>query len=302
MRLLRIGPPGGERPCAVGPDGVVRDLSAWVTDWTAEWLEPERLAGIGARLAREGGTLPAADPAAERVGPPVRPGGHRLSIGRNYRAHAAEAGMELPSEPIVSSKAPSTMTGPHDDLILPPGGDRTDWEVELGVVIGRRARYLPDPAAALRHVAGYCTANDVSERGWLLERGGQWIKGKSFESFSPLGPFLVTPDEAGDPQDLRLTCRVNGRLMQDGSTADMVFEVAHLLWYLSQFLVLQPGDVVFTGSPAGNALGRPGTPYLRDGDLVEVEVGGLGAQRQRCVPALLDAQPVTRDPRVLEGR
>ncbi|MES4909390.1 MULTISPECIES: fumarylacetoacetate hydrolase family protein [unclassified Streptomyces] len=287
MRLLRIGAPGGERPCAVGPGGVVRDLSAWVPDWTGTALDPDTLRELGARLEREATGLPAVDPAAERVGPPVRPGGHLLSIGLNYRVHAAEAGLPLPDEPIVSSKAPSTLVGPHDDLLLPPGGEKTDWEVELAVVIGRRAQYLPDRAAAPAHVAGFATGNDLSERSWLLERGGQWVKGKSFESFSPLGPYLVTPDEAGDPQRLRLTCRVNGRLMQDGSTADMVFDVAHLVWYLSQFMVLHPGDVVLTGTPGGVALGRPDQPYLRAGDVVEAEVAGLGAHRQRCCAVAL---------------
>ncbi|MET3982283.1 fumarylacetoacetate hydrolase family protein [Streptomyces sp. PvR034] len=286
MRLLRIGPPGGERPCAVGPGGIVRDLSPWVADWTGEHLDPDVLRELAARLAREAGSLAEVDPAAERIGPPVRPGGHLLSIGLNYRAHAAEAGLALPDEPIVSSKAPMTLVGPHDDLLLPPGGERTDWEVELAVVIGRRAQYLPDRAAAPAHIAGYATGNDVSERRWLLERGGQWVKGKSFESFSPLGPHLVTPDEVPDPQDLRLRCTVNGRVMQDASTADMVFDVAHLVWYLSQFMVLHPGDVVLTGTPGGVALGRPDQPYLRPGDLVETEVSGLGAHRQRCRPAV----------------
>ncbi|MFE1320604.1 fumarylacetoacetate hydrolase family protein [Kitasatospora phosalacinea] len=292
MRLLRIGAPGAERPCAVGPGGIVRDLSPWgVADWTGESLDPDVLRDLAARLAREAGALPVADPAAERVGPPVRPGGHLLSIGLNYRAHAAEAGLALPDEPIVSTKAPTTLVGPYDDLLLPPGGEKTDWEVELAVVIGRRAQYLPDRSSALEHVAGFSTGNDVSERSWLLERGGQWVKGKSFESFSPLGPCLVTPDEAGDPQDLRLTCRVNGRLVQDGRTADMVFDVAHLIWYLSQFMVLQAGDVVLTGTPGGVALGRPDQPYLRPGDLVEAEVAGLGAHRQRCRAVLRPGAP-----------
>ncbi|WP_073920538.1 fumarylacetoacetate hydrolase family protein [Streptomyces sp. CB00455] len=285
MRLLRIGPPGAERPCAVGPGGTVRDVSSWVPDWTGAALDPDALRALATRLAREGAALPAVDPAAERIGPPVRPGGHLLSIGLNYRAHAAEAGLPLPDEPIVSSKAPSTLVGPYDDLLLPPDGEKTDWEVELAVVIGRRARYLPDPAAATAHIAGFATGNDVSERGWLLERGGQWIKGKSFESFSPLGPHLVTPDEAGDPQRLRLTCRVNGRPMQDATTADMVFGVAHLVWYLSRFMVLHPGDVILTGTPGGVALGRPDQPYLRPGDVVEAEVSGLGAHHQTCRPA-----------------
>lgn len=282
MRLLRTGPPGHERPCAVDPEGVVRDLSAWVTDWTGDALDPDALREVERRLVRDAATLPGIDVSTARLGAPVRRGGHLLSIGLNYRAHAAEAGMELPTEPIVATKAPSTLTGPYDDLILPPGGDRTDWEVELAVVIGRRAQYLPDRRSALGHIAGYATANDVSERSWLLERGGQWVKGKSFESFSPLGPFLVTTDEVADPQDLRLTCRINGRVMQDGSTSDMVFDVGYLVWYLSRFLVLEPGDVIFTGTPAGVALGRPDKPYLCPGDVIEVEVGGLGAQRQPC--------------------
>ncbi|QXE32944.1 fumarylacetoacetate hydrolase family protein [Streptomyces sp. GMY02] len=288
MRLLRIGPTGEERPCAIGPDEVVRDLSAWVPDWTGEQLDPEALSETARRLAREASTLPAVDPTAERVGPPVRPGGHLITIGLNYRRHAAEAGMELPAEPIVATKAPSATAGPYDDLILPAGGDRTDWEVELAVVIGRRAQYLSGPADSLSYVAGYCTANDISERSALLDRGGQWVKGKSFESFGPLGPLLVTPDEAGDTRNMRLTCRVNGRLMQDAGAADMIFDVPYLVWYLSQFFVLLPGDVVLTGSPAGIALGRPGTPYLREGDVVEAEVAGLGAQRQRCVAARRD--------------
>ncbi|MFI0902083.1 fumarylacetoacetate hydrolase family protein [Streptomyces sioyaensis] len=285
MKLLRVGPPGREHPCAVDSDGVVRDLSEWLDDWTGRFLDPGTLAGTRERLAREASALPAVDLTAARVGPPVRPGGHLISIGLNYREHAAEAGMELPAEPLVASKSPWTMAGPYDDLLLPPGESRTDWEVELAVVIGRRAQYLPDDCDPLAYVAGYCTANDVSERRWLLERGGQWVKGKSFETFTPLGPHLVTSDEVPDPQKLGLTCQVNQRPMQDGSTADMVFDVAELVRYLSQFMLLRPGDVVLTGSPAGVALGRPDTPYLRAGDLVEVEVTGLGAQRQRCVPA-----------------
>lgn len=281
MRLLRVGEPGRERPCALDPDGVVRDVSAVAGDWTGDALDPDFLAGLEGGL----GDLPPVPLDGARVGPPVRPGGHLLSIGLNYHAHAAEARMELPGEPIVASKAPSATAGPYDDLLLPPGATRTDWEVELAVVIGRRAQYLPDPAASLDHVAGYCTANDVSERSWLLERGGQWVKGKSFESFGPLGPYLVTKADVPDPQDLRLTCRVNGRVMQDAGTADMIFDVAYLVWYLSRFLILQPGDVIETGSPGGVALGRPDTPYLRAGDVVEAEVHGLGAQRQLCRPA-----------------
>jgi 2-keto-4-pentenoate hydratase/2-oxohepta-3-ene-1,7-dioic acid hydratase in catechol pathway len=283
--LLRVGRPGQERPCAIDADGVVRDVSSLVGDWSGDALDPDFLRAFERRFAPAAPSLPVVDVTEERVGPPVPAGGHILSIGLNYRDHAAQAGMEPPDEPIVSSKAPWSMAGPYDDLILPPESTKTDWEVELAVVIGRRAQYLPDRRSALDHVAGYCTVNDISERGWLLERGGQWIKGKSFESFNPLGPWLATTDEITDLRDLRLTCHVNGRLMQDGNTSAMIFDVAHLVWYLSQFLVLQPGDIINTGSPAGIALGRPDEPYLRPGDIVEVEVGGLGRQRKQCRPA-----------------
>lgn len=290
MRLLRIGANGRERACAVDALGVVRDVSEWVTDWTGAALSPEFLGLFEARFAREASELPSVDLDAVRVGPPVRPGGHLVSIGLNYRTHIADAGMLPQREPVVSSKSPWTMAGPYDDLVIPPGGDKTDWEVELAIVIGSRAQYLPDQHSALATIAGFCTGNDVSERSWLLERGGQWIKGKSFESFSPLGPYLVTTDEIGDAGSLQLTCHVNGRLMQDASTADMIFNVPYLVWYLSQFMVLQPGDVVFTGSPGGVALGRPDESYLRPGDVVEVEVAGLGAQRQRCRAATVTRQ------------
>jgi 2-keto-4-pentenoate hydratase/2-oxohepta-3-ene-1,7-dioic acid hydratase in catechol pathway len=285
MKLLRIGPPAHEWPCAVGSDGVVRDVSAWVDDWAGTALDPDELRDLAERLARDGSALPPVDIARSRVGPPVRPGGHLISIGLNYRSHAAEAGLDLPAEPLIATKSPWTLCGPHDDLIIPPGATATDWEVELAVVMGRRAQYLECEDTAAEHVAGFCTANDVSERRWLLERGGQWIKGKSFESFGPLGPYLVTPDEAGDASALWLRCDVNGRRMQDATTADMVFGVPHLVWYLSRFLVLEPGDVIFTGSPGGIALGRPGAPYLRAGDEVRTEVEGLGAQRRNCRPA-----------------
>ena len=281
MRLLRVGEPGHERPCIVTPTHEVRDVSAWVSDWSGGALDPTFLAGLRERLAREARWLPAVDLDRERVGPPVRPG-QLLSIGLNYRGHAEAAGMAVPDEPIVAGKSCGAVAGPYDDLIIPPQSTKTDWEVELAVVIGRRAQYVPEPAAAVGHIAGYCTANDVSDRHWLLERGGQWIKGKSFQSFAPLGPYVVTTEEIADPGDLRLTCRVNGHLMQDGHTSDLVFDVGYLVYYLSQFMVLEPGDVVMTGSPAGMALGRPGHPYLRHGDVVEAEVCGLGAQRQRC--------------------
>lgn len=281
MRLLRVGPSGCERPCALGRDGVVRDVSGWVEDWAGANLDPVFIETLSARFDREGYRLPSVDVLSERIGPPVRPQ-QIISIGLNYRRHAAEVGMPVPDEPIVATKASNALAGPYDDLLIPPGASKTDWEVELGVVIGRRTQYLSSPAEAQACIAGYCTANDVSERSWLLERGGQWFKGKSFQTFAPLGPYLVTSAEVRNPGDLRLTCRVNGQLMQDDNTGDMVFDVAELVRYLSRFMVLEPGDVILTGSPGGMALSRPDQPYLRPGDLVETEIAGLGVQRQRC--------------------
>lgn len=281
MRLLRVGAPGQERPCAVAVDGSVRDLSAWVDDWAGPALAIEVQVDLAGRFARRWQELPVVDCDRERVGPALRPG-QILSIGLNYHRHAREANMPLPDEPIVSSKSVHALGGPYDDLLLPRAGNKTDWEVELGVVIGRRTRYLASPQDASACILGYCTANDLSERSWLLERGGQWIKGKSFDGFAPLGPYLVTADEAGPAQRLELVCRVNGVIMQHDSTEDMIYDVNQLVHYLSQFMTLHPGDVILTGSPGGMALGRPDQPFLRAGDVVEAEVVGLGAQRQVC--------------------
>lgn len=281
MRLLRVGAPGRERPCAVGVDGSVRDLSTWVDDWTGAALAVAAMQALSQRFRREWAQLPKVDIEHERIGPALRPG-QILSIGLNYHRHAREAGMAVPQEPIVSSKSVHALGGPFDDLVLPLDGDKTDWEVELGVVIGRRVQYLATPADAAACILGYCTANDFSERSWLLERGGQWIKGKSFDGFAPLGPYLVTADEVPSPQALELICRVNGEVMQRDSSEDMIFDVHYLIHYLSRFMTLHPGDVILTGSPGGMALGRPNQPFLRDGDVVEAEVVGLGAQRQVC--------------------
>jgi 2-keto-4-pentenoate hydratase/2-oxohepta-3-ene-1,7-dioic acid hydratase in catechol pathway len=282
MRLLRTGPPGQEVPCAVDRDGVVRCLSAWVPDWTGAALSPDTLAELAGRLANSAHELPEVRLDEVRIGPPVPAGGQLISVGLNYRCHAAQASMAIGAEPVIATKSPWALAGPHDDLLLPPGAERVDWEVELAVVIGTEARYLPDEDAAVAVIAGYCTANDISERSWLLDRGGQWVKGKSFETFAPLGPYLVTPDEVGDAGALRLTTRVNGEVMQDAKSGEMVFGVPWLIRYLTRFMVLRPGDVVLTGSPAGVALRRIDEPYLQPGDVVEVEVERLGAQRQRC--------------------
>jgi len=274
MRIARHGAPGQERPVAAGPDGTWRDLSTVVDDVT-----PATLARVLALGTDELAALPAA-PEPARVGAPVSRPGKVVCIGVNYRAHAAETSHDEPEEPVVFLKTAQTVVGPDDSVLIPRGSTKTDWEVELAVVIGREARYLDSPEAARACVAGYAISNDVSERELQLERGGTWDKGKNCETFNPLGPWLLSADEVTDPQALGLRLWVNGELRQDGSTAQMIFGVDHLVWYLSQVMVLEPGDVVNTGTPAGVALGRPDTPYLRAGDVVELEIDGLGRQRQ----------------------
>jgi 2-keto-4-pentenoate hydratase/2-oxohepta-3-ene-1,7-dioic acid hydratase in catechol pathway len=278
VKLLRLGTPGAERPAVLAADGTLLDASGVLPD-----LDGGTLAGGGLdalRTAAAAGRLPpVADPAA-RVGPPLAGIGKIVCVGLNYADHAAETGAAVPAEPVLFLKAPDTVVGPNDEVLVPRGSVRTDWEVELAVVIGRTARYLAAPADAAWCIAGYTISHDVSERDFQLHRGGQWDKGKSCETFNPLGPWLVTADEVPDAQALRLRLWVNSSARQDGSTSDMVFGVHHLVWYVSQFMVLRPGDVINTGTPAGVALGRPGTPYLRAGDVVELEIDGLGRQRQ----------------------
>ncbi len=278
MRLARLGPRGSEIPTVVVGDTYL-DLRPVIDD-----IGPASLADGGldrVRAAVEAGSLTPLPGASDlRVGAPVSRPGKVVCVGLNYRDHALETGAEIPAEPIVFMKDPATVVGPFDDILVPRGSTKTDWEVELGVVIGRKARYLDSPVQSRDHVAGYVVSNDISEREFQLERGGQWDKGKSCETFNPLGPLLVTPEEVDDLQDLRLSLSVNGEKRQDGSTADMVFGVDHVIWYLSQFMVLEPGDLINTGTPAGVALGLPGNPYLRAGDVVELEISGLGAARQ----------------------
>ncbi|MBX6354270.1 MAG: fumarylacetoacetate hydrolase family protein [Micromonosporaceae bacterium] len=288
MRFMRVGPAGAERPVLAGADGRHYDLSGITADIDGAFLSPgaDGASGVDrARAALAAGELPEIDIAGQRVGAPIARPGVVLCIGMNYAAHAAETGAPPPAEPVIFYKAPNTVVGPYDEVRIPRGSRRTDWEVELAVVIGRTARYLQSPADALDHVAGYAVSNDVSEREFQVDRsGGQWSKGKSCETFNPLGPWLVTPDEVPDPQDLPLRSWVNGEPRQDSSTKDMIFGVAHLVWYLSQFTVLEPGDVLNTGTPQGVALsGR--FPYLTAGDVMEVEVAGLGRQRNPLVPA-----------------
>lgn len=282
MRLLRVGATGSERPAVLAEDGQLLDLSALTADIDGAFLASGGLDRV--REALDGGTLPVldpgADPAALRIGAPVARPGKVVCIGLNYRDHAEETGAAIPPRPVVFMKDPGTVVGPYDQVLIPRNSVKTDWEVELAVVIGSRARYLDSPEAARAVIAGYAISNDVSEREFQLEFSGQWDLGKSCETFNPLGPWLVTADEVPDPQALGLRLSVDGVPRQNGDSKDMIFEVAHLVWYLSQYLVLEPGDVINTGTPAGVALGIPGNPYLRPGQTVELEIDGLGSQRQ----------------------
>jgi 2-keto-4-pentenoate hydratase/2-oxohepta-3-ene-1,7-dioic acid hydratase in catechol pathway len=277
MRLLRIGEPGAERP-AVERDGRWFDARPVTEDIDGRFLGEGGIERL--RAAMDAGRLPEVPREGVRIGAPVARPGKVVCIGLNYRDHAAETGAAVPEEPVVFMKDPSTVIGPCDDVLIPRGSTKTDWEVELGVVIGAPARYLADADAAREVIAGYLVSHDVSEREFQLERGGQWDKGKSCETFNPAGPYLVTPDEIEDSQQLGLRLWVNGTERQNGTTADMVFPVLEVIRYLSHFMVLNPGDLVNTGTPAGVALGLPGTPYLRAGDVVELEIDGLGRQRQ----------------------
>ncbi|WP_030453902.1 fumarylacetoacetate hydrolase family protein [Herbidospora cretacea] len=278
MKLCRLGSPGGERPCAVDAEGNVFDLSSLTADIDGVFLAGGGIERVRAALAA--GELPPAEP-GQRVGPPVARPGKIVCIGLNYSDHAEETNAAVPVEPVVFMKASNTVVGPDDEVLVPRGSVKTDYEVELAVVIGATARYLASPEEAAGVIAGYTISNDVSEREFQLERGGQWDKGKSCETFNPMGPWLVTPDEAGDPQALGLRLWVNGEPRQNGDTKNQIFGVHHVVWYLSQFMVLEPGDVVNTGTPAGVAMGRGPDAYLRPGDVVEVEIDGLGRQRQR---------------------
>lgn len=279
MRLLRVGDLGEERPAIMDADGVLRDLSGVVSDVAGASLLPESLAKLR-RINPKDLPLVAGKP---RVGACVGNAGKFICIGLNYSDHAAESGMAVPAEPVVFMKATSAICGPYDDVMIPRGSEKTDWEVELGVVIGSPARYVTEQEA-LSHVAGYCVVNDVSERAFQLEGTGQWVKGKSADTFGPIGPWLVTTEEVPDPQALNLWLEVDGHRYQNGSTATMVFGVAYLISYLSRFMSLQPGDIISTGTPPGVGLGQKPPVYLRPGNVIRLGVEGLGEQRQRVVP------------------
>jgi ureidoglycolate lyase len=279
MKLLRHGAPGKEKPGMLDASGTIRDLSGIVPDINGSVLGAADIARL---RALDPAQLPAVDPAT-RLGPCVGNVGKFVCVGLNYADHAAESGMPVPAEPVLFMKATSSIVGPNDDVIIPPGALKTDWEVELGIVIGTEARYVGIDDA-LAHVAGYCVVNDVSERSYQIERGGQWMKGKSADTFGPIGPWLVTRDEVPDPQDLALWLEVDGHRYQNGSTRTMVFGVAHVVSYISQFMSLQPGDVIATGTPPGVGLGQKPEPvYLKPGQVMRLGVAGLGEQRQRVL-------------------
>jgi 2-keto-4-pentenoate hydratase/2-oxohepta-3-ene-1,7-dioic acid hydratase in catechol pathway len=282
MKLLRVGARGAERPAVLDADGITRDVSGIAGDFGPAFFAGDGPRQVAAALSRGG--LPQAD-ASGRIGAPIARPGKIVCIGLNYSDHAAETGQTPPERPVMFMKDPATVVGPYDDVLIPRGSVKTDWEVELGVVIGTTARYLDSPAAGLTCVAGYVISHDVSERAFQLELSPQWDLGKSCETFNPLGPWLLTADEVADPQSLGLRLTVNGRKRQDGSTANMIFGVGYLIWYLSQYMVLEAGDLLNTGTPAGVALGLPDHPYLRDGDRVRLEIDGLGHAEQRFVAA-----------------
>jgi 2-keto-4-pentenoate hydratase/2-oxohepta-3-ene-1,7-dioic acid hydratase in catechol pathway len=275
MKLLRYGPVGQEKPGLLDATGAIRDLSTVVPDIAGATLGPSGLA----KLKSLDPMALKAVPGNPRLGPCVGHVGKFICIGLNYSDHAAETGATVPPEPIIFMKATSAITGPNDDIIIPKTSQKTDWEVELGVVIGTVARYVSE-ADAMKHVAGYCLINDVSERAFQTERHGQWTKGKSADSFGPIGPWLVTADEVADPQNLTMFCDVNGKRFQNGSTKTMVYGVRYLVSYLSQFMSLQPGDIISTGTPPGVGLGQKPPVYLKDGDKVHLGIQGLGEQHQ----------------------
>ena len=279
MKLVRFGAKGAERPGLVDADGQVRDLSAHVADITGETLSP---ASLDKLRAVDPKSLPLA-PRGVRLGAPVARSWSFIAVGLNYADHAKETGQEMPAEPILFNKLGNSVSGPFDDVIYPKGADRMDWECEIAFVVGTRARYVEE-AGAMAHVAGYAICNDISERRFQMKRNGQWMKGKSAETFGPLGPWLVTTDEIGNPHNLAMELKVNGEVKQSGSTSTMIFRVPFLVAYITQFCVLEPGDVVTTGTPHGVGSAMKPPQYLKAGDVMELSIEGLGRQRQTVVP------------------
>ena len=280
MKLLRYGPPGQEKPGLLDASGTIRDLSGVIPDLAGDALSPSGLARLA---ALDPASLPAV-PGTPRLGPPVARMTNFVCIGLNYADHAAETGAAIPKEPIVFLKSLGALCGPHDDVMIPKDSVKTDWEVELAVIIGSTAKSVSEDAA-MDHVAGYAVCNDVSEREWQIERGGTWDKGKGCDTFGPLGPWLVTRDEVADPQDLAMTLDVDGVRMQDGSTRTMIFGVRHLVSYVSHFITLHPGDVISTGTPPGVGLGKKPPVFLKAGQEIRLSIQGLGEQVQRTIAA-----------------
>jgi 2-keto-4-pentenoate hydratase/2-oxohepta-3-ene-1,7-dioic acid hydratase in catechol pathway len=281
MKLIRLGERGEERPGVLRADSQPIDVSSFGEDWTEEFFASDGLARLEAWLQQYAESCPIVD-ASTRLGSCIGRPSKIICIGLNYAGHIRETGADVPEQPVVFFKATTSLCGPNDDVVIPPRSRKTDWEVELAVVIGRRAAYVPEEHA-MECVAGYTLHNDYSEREWQLERGGQWVKGKSFDTFSPIGPFLATRSEVPEPHNLRLWLTVNGEVLQDSNTSDLVFGIPFLVSYLSQFMTLLPGDVISTGTPAGVGLGLDPPRYLKPGDVVELGIDGLGTSRQRAV-------------------
>ena len=283
MKLIRFGDPGSEKPGILDDNGLRKDLSAQFEDWNRKFFQNDGLNKL-TRYLDTGVELPVVSD-QERWASCIDRPGKIICIGLNYSDHAAESGMDVPAEPIIFQKAANTISGPYDHIIIPRKGEKTDWEVELGVIIGKNASYLENIEDAEGYIAGYCLANDVSERAFQLERGGQWTKGKSCDSFSPVGPFMLTADQVMDVSNLALSLSVNGKIMQHGNTKFMIFNVPFIVHYLSQFMTLEAGDLILTGTPPGVGLGMKPPMYLQAGDIVELSIEGLGAQKQVCVAA-----------------
>ncbi|MEX0647835.1 MAG: fumarylacetoacetate hydrolase family protein [Balneolaceae bacterium] len=278
MKLIRFGTPGNEKPGVILSDGRKIDVSGFTRDFDSTFLGSDKLSDLKSWLDSNASGAPQIDDQA-RLSAPVSNPGKIVCVGLNYEDHAKEGGMNIPKEPILFFKATSSLAGPNDDVIIPKNSTKTDWEVELAVIIGKKASYVSEENA-LDHVAGYCVHNDYSEREFQLERGGQWVKGKSCDTFAPLGPFLATPDEIDDVHNLKLWLKVNGEIKQDGTTADFIFGIPTLVSYISQFMTLHPGDIISTGTPAGVGLGFKPPQYLKPGDVVELGIEGLGEARQ----------------------
>ncbi|MEP0367048.1 MAG: fumarylacetoacetate hydrolase family protein [Cyclobacteriaceae bacterium] len=281
MRLIRFGEEGAEKPGVLLTDGTRLDVSSLVSDYDEAFFAGEALGILKEQVREQANTLPVVD-SSFRLGPPLARPSKIVCVGLNYAKHAAESGMEIPSEPVLFFKATSAIVGPMDPIIIPRQSQKTDWEVELAIVIGKKAKYV-DKGDAMKHIAGYMLHNDVSERSFQLERSGQWVKGKSADSFAPIGPFIATRDEIEDPGKLELWLKVNGKLMQQSDTSDLIFDIPHLISYISQFMTLLPGDVISTGTPFGVGMGLTPPTYLKDGDVVELGIEGLGVARQEVI-------------------